>query len=44
GTIKPVEYHGSAHINALCRADGILGVDVGVAEIEKGQMVRVRLI
>ncbi len=44
GTLKPVEYHGSAHINALCIADGVISIDVGVAEIEKGTIVRVRLI
>jgi molybdopterin molybdotransferase len=44
GTLKAVEYHGSAHINALCIADGVISIDVGVAEIEKGTIVRVRLI
>jgi len=44
GTLKPVEYHGSAHINALCAADGVFSIDVGTAEIEKGTIVRVRLI
>ncbi len=44
GTLKPVEYHGSAHINALCIADGVISIDVGVAELEKGTIVRVRLI
>jgi len=44
GTLKPVEYHGSAHINALCIADGLVSIGVGVAEIEKGTIVPVRLI
>jgi len=44
GTLKPVEYHGSAHINALCTADGVFSIDVGIAEIEKGTIVPVRLI
>ncbi len=44
GTLKSVEYHGSAHINALCLADGLVSIDVGVAEIEKGTIVPVRLI
>jgi molybdopterin molybdotransferase len=44
GTLKPVEYHGSAHINALCTADGLVCIGVGVAEIEKGTIVPVRLI
>ena len=44
GTVKPVEYHGSAHISALCGADGLINIGVGVAEIEKAAIVRVRLI
>jgi len=44
GTLKPVEYHGSAHINALCLADGVVSIGVGVGEIEKGTIVPVRLI
>jgi len=44
GTLKPVEYHGSAHINALCIADGVVSIGVGVGEIEKGTIVPVRLI
>jgi molybdopterin biosynthesis enzyme len=39
-----LEYHGSAHISALCDADGLIHVDVGVAEVNRGTMVRVRLI
>jgi len=44
GTVKLVEYHGSAHISSLSRADGLISVDVGVAELEKGTVVPVRLI
>ena len=44
GTLKPVDYHGSAHINALCIADGLVSIGVGVEEIEKGTIVPVRLI
>jgi molybdopterin molybdotransferase len=43
-TARPVEYHGSAHINALCSADGLVSMDVGVGRIEKGALVPVRLI
>lgn len=43
GTVRPVEYHGSAHIASLCRAEGLIKVDVGVAEITKGTIVQVRL-
>ncbi|MHC4749454.1 MAG: molybdopterin molybdotransferase MoeA [Planctomycetota bacterium] len=44
GTVKPVEYHGSAHINSLCGAEGLISIDIGVTEIEKGTSVAVRLI
>ena len=44
GTLENVEYHGSAHIGALCNADGLVSIGVGVAEIPKGTIVRVRLI
>ncbi len=44
GTVEPVEYHGSAHINSLCRADGLVSMDVGVAEVKKGTSITVRLI
>lgn len=44
GAVKPIEYHGSAHISALCNADGLIGLDTGISEIEKGTIVEVRLI
>jgi len=44
GTLRKVEYHDSGHINALCGADGLVCMDVGVAEIPKGTIVQVRLI
>jgi molybdopterin molybdotransferase len=44
GTLKKVEYHDSGHINALCGADGLVCMDVSVAEIPKGTIVQVRLI
>ena len=43
-TALAVEYHGSAHINSLCGADGLINFDIGAAEIEKGTVVAVRLI
>lgn len=43
-TVAPVEYHGSAHINALPGAWGIMKVPVGVSEIKKGEIVDVRQI
>ncbi len=42
--VEPIEYHGSAHVGALCEADGLISIDAGVAEIERGATVRVRLI
>jgi molybdopterin molybdotransferase len=44
GTLSPVVYHGSAHINALSAADGLISIGVGFEEIEKGTIVPVRLI
>ncbi|MGM0666226.1 MAG: gephyrin-like molybdotransferase Glp [Bacteroidota bacterium] len=44
GTVAPVEYHGSAHINALPAAWGIMKVPVGVSGIRKGDAVDVRQI
>lgn len=44
GAVIPIEYHGSAHISALCAADGLIHLDTGVSEIEKGTFVKVRLI
>jgi molybdopterin molybdotransferase len=44
GTLRPVDYHGSGHINALCNADGLVSIGVGVEAIEKGTIVPVRLI
>jgi len=44
GTVKRIEYHGSAHISSLCSADGLISIDVGVARVEKGTVVPVRLI
>jgi molybdopterin molybdotransferase len=44
GTLKKVEYHDSGHINALCGADGLICLEIGVSEIPKGNIVQVRLI
>jgi len=43
-TVKPLEYHGSAHINALCGADGFIKFDIGVAEVKKETMVDIWLV
>ncbi|MFQ5772591.1 MAG: molybdopterin molybdenumtransferase MoeA, partial [bacterium] len=42
--IASIEYHGSAHINALCEADGLVCMPAGVAEIKEGTAVAVRQI
>jgi len=44
GAIRLIEYHGSAHISSLSHADGLISVDPGVARLEKGTLVQVRLI
>ena len=44
GAVKLVEYHGSAHINALSGADGLISMPIGVDEIKKGTTINVRLI
>ncbi len=44
GTARTIEYHGSADIGSLCHADGLISIAIGTAEIEKGTIVRVRLI
>jgi molybdopterin molybdotransferase len=44
GGIIAAEYHGSAHINALPGAYGIIGIPVGVNEIKGGEEVDVRFI
>ena len=41
GKVFPVEFHGSAHINSLCFAEGIISFPLGVLEIKKGQAVEV---
>ena len=38
--VAPVEFHGSAHLAALAKADGFFAVPVGVAEVPAGQLVR----
>ena len=44
GKVLKVEYHGSAHINALCSADGLLKMPKGISQIEKDEIVNVRCI
>ncbi len=42
GEAFPVDYHGSAHINAYTSADGIVTIDIGVNELKKGTITHVR--
>ncbi len=44
GTVVPVEYHSSAHISALCLADGLVFFPVGVSALKKGALVAVHLL
>jgi molybdopterin molybdotransferase len=44
GKAEPLEYHGSAHFNALCGADGLLCIPKGTAELKEAAMVSVRRI
>ena len=44
GRVKSIDYHGSAHINSLSDADGLISIDVSIAEIPEDSLVHVRLI
>lgn len=44
GRVWAVEYHGSAHLNALAVADGLVAYPAGVDSLEEGRVVRVRLL
>lgn len=39
---EPIEYHGSAHLHAYHKADGIAAFPVGLKELKKGTLVDVR--
>jgi molybdopterin molybdotransferase len=43
-TAQPIEYRGSPHLSALCSADGLVSMDIGVARLEPEAHVRVRLL
>jgi molybdopterin molybdotransferase len=43
-TVKKIDYHGSAHIRALAKADALMEIEQGVLEIREGTEVNVRLI
>jgi molybdopterin molybdotransferase len=42
GKIFPVEYHGSAHILAYAKTDGLIEIEIGRTEIGEGEIVNVR--
>ncbi|MCP4553061.1 MAG: molybdopterin molybdotransferase MoeA [Bacteroidetes bacterium] len=42
GKVWPVEYHGSAHINALTNAFGFISIPVGKTILKEGEKVDVR--
>jgi molybdopterin molybdotransferase len=44
GEARPLEFHGSAHLNALSGADGLLRVEIGVSCLEEGTWSDVRLL
>jgi molybdopterin molybdotransferase len=44
GGVVPVDFHGSAHILALCRADGLIAIPRGVTHLPAGTPARVRRI
>jgi len=44
GEVIPLNYHGSAHINALTNADGLISVPIGQTVLKKGDIVDVRQI
>jgi molybdopterin molybdotransferase len=42
GSVTPVAFHGSAHLNALGEADGLIRVEKGVSGIPRGTEIDVR--
>lgn len=42
GRVEVVEYHGSAHLQAMSQADALLTVPAGITEIKEGTLVHVR--
>ena len=44
GKVYQMEYHGSAHINAMCVAEYLVSIPIGVSEMREGSVVDVRQI
>jgi molybdopterin molybdotransferase len=42
GVVEAIEYHGSSHLNALARAQGLMRIEAGIHELEEGAQVDVR--
>ena len=42
--VSPVEFHGSAHINALINSNSMILIPIGIFEINKGETVDVRFL
>ncbi len=42
GGILPCTFHGSAHVGAICEADGLISIPVGVAAVDAGTLMNVR--
>jgi len=42
GLVETVAYHGSAHLNALTEADGLIRIEAGLHELREGTQVDVR--
>lgn len=44
GKVYPLEYHGSAHINAIVASNYVISIPMGIKEISEGKLINVRLI
>lgn len=42
GEVTAIDYHGSAHLVAMCHADALLTLPIGVTEVKEGTRVHVR--
>ncbi|MFC2081036.1 gephyrin-like molybdotransferase Glp [Bacteroidota bacterium] len=42
--VSPIEYHGSAHINAIPEAEGFIMLRAGTTHLKKGEKIDVRLL
>ncbi|HJP51743.1 MAG: molybdopterin molybdotransferase MoeA [Pseudomonadales bacterium] len=44
GAVLPCEFHGSAHVESICEADGLGYMPIGVSSIDEGDLVTVRFL